>query len=424
MKRVFILAVALSFGLGLQWIGLAGEMIAAPILGRFITIRSDNLENSRPVVAVNTKRNEYLVVWEEKINSSTLALYGQRVSSGGLLLGAAIPIRVQTGQWYAQPALIYTPGMDQYLLVYSHEQTYPQIKALRLDWNGSTVGSEIIIDDSALKLSRNPAVAYNMQDDEYLVVFDRSRDDAGNHPEVLAQRLRAGNGEKLGPLTTVASQESQANFLPAVAYNRTGHNYFIVYIHHGVWVNPTNLFGRLLPPDLGFLGAEIQITDTGMEKSPPALASGPDEYLAVWDEGSVTTTHKIFGRVISTAGTMAGGQLTISDHTPIHSFTPAVAYSSWHGFLVTWVQLNGGADNDDVNGRLIKPGIPPVLGSEFEVDGRYEYQRSPRQACVPTGGCLIVETDNYGPLGEQPDYDITGRILYGLRAFFPMIQSE
>jgi hypothetical protein len=65
MKRVFILAVALSFGLGLQWIGLAGEIIAAPILGRFITIRSDNLENSRPVVAVNTKRNEYLVVWEE-----------------------------------------------------------------------------------------------------------------------------------------------------------------------------------------------------------------------------------------------------------------------------------------------------------------------------------------------------------------------
>ena len=67
-------------------------MIAAPILSHFITIRSDNLKNSRPVVAVNTTRNEYLVVLQEEINPSTLALYGQRVSSAGLLLGAVVPI--------------------------------------------------------------------------------------------------------------------------------------------------------------------------------------------------------------------------------------------------------------------------------------------------------------------------------------------
>jgi hypothetical protein len=277
-----------------------------------------------PAVAYNSTADEYLVVWNGDDDSAGLAddefeIYGQRLDA---LTGAEVG---------ANDFRISDMGQD-----------------------GDTAWAE------------SPAVAYNPNADEYLVVWDgedRSGALGSGEFEVYGQRLDGSTGAEVGANDFRISDmgpDGNADIdggLAAVAYNSTADEYLVVWIGDdpgGAKVDDEwEIYGQRLDASTGAeVGAnDFRISDMGPDgdtafgAEPPAVAYNPnaDEYLVVWfGDDAIDGDLQIFGQRLdaSTGAEIGTNDFHISDMEPNGAAWPAVAYNpSADEYLVVW---NGG----------------------------------------------------------------------------------
>jgi hypothetical protein len=83
-----------------------------------IIISARDSEEHLPAIAYNSKHNEYLVVWENDWGGGYHDIYAQRMSAGGRLLSwfALTTVHSQTS-----PAVAYDPDNDRYLVVWAYD---------------------------------------------------------------------------------------------------------------------------------------------------------------------------------------------------------------------------------------------------------------------------------------------------------------
>ena len=291
---------------------------------------------SDPAVAYNSTDNEYLVVWQGDDPGAGLAdddfqILGQRIDAvTGLLVGG--PFRI----------------------------------------------SDLGVGDPDLG-AFNPAVAYNGTDNEYLVVW-QGDDDAGSsvegEHEIFGQRLDAdpasfgevgGNDFRISDMGPDGNVDFGA-FNPAVAYNATDNEYFVV------WEGDDNslplvaeeyeIFGQRLdadPASFGEVGTnDFRLSDMGASDGNrdfgafnPAVIYNrvAGEYLVVWDgdddSGSlVEGEREVFGQRLdaepASFGEVGANDFRISDmgvdgNRDFGAFSPAVAHNRIDNlYLVVW----------------------------------------------------------------------------------------
>ena len=111
--------------------------LLSPILGSFISIWEDTVNNYEPAVAYNSNHDEYLVVWYNDQGGGTWDIYAQRVAGDGTLL-SNFTIATNAGKMNWQPDVAYNPVQDEYLIVYTYEvsSTDYDIWARRVKWDG------------------------------------------------------------------------------------------------------------------------------------------------------------------------------------------------------------------------------------------------------------------------------------------------
>ncbi len=427
MKKAHWLALALALGLLLALFGTLGLELAqpvsagmspaavhSPILSQFINIwTADSIDNLNPAVAYNSLHDEYLVVWEND-RGATRDIYAQRVASDGSLK-SWFSVVSNTNKWNWLPDVAYSPTQDEYLIVYAYNYsaTDYDIYARRVNWNGSSMSAEFAIDDDT-DMDWYPAVAYNSTNDEYLVVYEKYI--SGTRRDIEAQRVKASDGSLLS-WRNIAGAANQMRRLPDVAYNATRNEYLIAYTLQSPPTADGDIFGEVTSANLGTLSSEIQIVYNTYEQDTVALAAGPDEYLAVWEDGPSPTHRTIYGRRVSGTGTLQPFIL-IADHSSQACIEPAVAYGAGYGYLVTWRFASSGATGDDVYGRYVMPGQDSPAGSEFAIDDDTSSQRAPAVACATTGDCLMAEEDNNSVGG---DFEIRGRFVMPYHAYVPIV---
>ncbi|MBN1976980.1 MAG: hypothetical protein JW918_06225 [Anaerolineae bacterium] len=430
-SRWFRLFLALGLGVGVLVIlcaapraGLAEPAapaaVLSPILGGWRTYRSDNVDNLASAVAYNSVRDEYLVVWEDHY-ASEIAIYARRVGSDGYEIGSAIQVAHYGTYTSCQPAVAYSPLHDKYLVVYAQDSKpslppYTDYNIIGQPINGDGTKTELGFNIGAKFPihQRRPAVAYNPTYDEFLVTWDEEQGTGGWH-DIWAQRVNAADWSfEPGPVCIANPSDSRHRYQPDVAYNAVRNEYLIAYTREDT---DGDIFGKVvgahLPDPLAV--AETLIIYNYNLQGDVALAAGPDEYMAVWQDGPSVSWRTIYARRVTGAGTTPAPSFLIAEHTSEVCAGPDVAYGRGFGYLLTWSYE--APTSMDAYGRYVMPGHDAPAGVEFAIDLGLGAQIDPAVACAPSGDCLYVESDNSVSL----DYEINGRTIKPYHVYLPLV---
>jgi len=397
--------------------GLAA--IQAPVLGPYLDIWSgDGVNNWGATTAYNRLHGEYLVVWTNE-RSGSMDIYARRVHSDGRV-EPWFCVVTGPGKSYYAPAVAYSPAQDQYLIVYTHDvtTTNSDVWATAVSWNGGWISNPFPIRQEA-EHQQNPAVAYNSQDDEFLVVYENGWT-GSNFNDIAARRVRASDRALLS-WRNIASGAPDLRTRPDVAYNGARNEYLIAYTYQpGSYLNPGDVYGKVTSADMGTLSSEISIRTGAGCQGEVSAAAGPDEYLVVWqDRVCGTNEANIYARRVNGAGEpqgpAAGFPLTIA---PAYQTLPSVAYGAGCGYLVAWRHVPGTPQVWDVYGRYVRPGHDAAADAEFTISNIPSWDTGEDVACAPSGDCLVV-MDNYA--GGASDLEIQGRMVALHHVYLPLV---
>jgi len=358
-----------------------------------------------PAIAYNSQDNEYLVVWSGDDDTGSLVdeefeIYGQRLNATGGGLGTN-DFRISdmgpngnTAYDASRPAVAYNSTDNQYLVVWFGDDNINEefeIYGQRLSATGGGLGtndfriSDMGPDGNTAYGAFEPAVAYNSQDNQYLVVWygdDNTGSLVDGEFEIYGQRLNAtggGLGSNDFRISAMGGTGDAAYdaFGPAVVYNSTGNEYLVVWDGDDNINEEFEIYAQLLSATGSGVGFRI-ISDMGPDGDVAYGASGPavaynsqaNEYLVTWwgdndynDYSQVDDEYEIFGQRLDTDGNEVGhndlrlSYMGSSYNSNYDAYNPAVAYNSTNNeFLVVW----RGDDNT----------TPPLVDNEYEIFGK------------------------------------------------------
>ena len=274
---------------------------------------------SSPVIAYNNETNEYLVVWSFT-GISTEGIYGQRLNASGEELGPN-DFRISNVAPSYIPAAAYNHENNEYLVVsggFASQSEGIEIYGQRLNASGEELGpNDFRISDMGpegdafIGGAYNPAITYNSETNEYLVVWD-SPDMGDGEFEIYGQRLSA-SGEELGANDFRISDmgpemnEGYDGNRPFIIHNSSANEYLVVWRGYDDADIGREIYGQLLHTDGQELGAnDFRISDMGTdgigishEASNPTVTYNPvaDEYLVVWSGSDITVgEYEIHGQ--------------------------------------------------------------------------------------------------------------------------------
>jgi hypothetical protein len=271
-----------------------------------------------------------------------------------------------------------TPG--QFLIFYRNGDGY----------NYSLSTSAPVLDEEA-RDATNPAVAYNTDQNEVLVVWQEDRLANDDEFEIWGRRQSPGSSEHIGSQfrisnvgADVAADPSAARdgTNPAVAYNTDEHEYLVTWEGDGL---PTDdeveIFGQRVNADGTEEGSDFRISNVGATDDPTFDAADSDvvynptvgEYLVTWEGESlgVDLQSEISAQRISSAGTEVGSDFPISaaDATRpgASARTPAVVYNPGADqYLVAWSENSLPSAETEIFARRLT-GTGGELGPAFRV---------------------------------------------------------
>ncbi len=297
-----------------------------------------------PEVAYNSTDNEYLVVWATEdtdtagIVAGEVEVFGQRLAADGAELGAN-DFRISDAGGdgnpdieASEPDVAYNVVDNLYLVVWDGNDTdTPGIIENESEIFGQLInavdGSEVGVNDFRISDvggdgtntdAREPTVAHNNLDNEFLVVWEADDTDTPgvqeSEDEVFGQRLNGTDGSEVGPNDFIISNAGGIGVDTSfdvddaeVAYNPLNNEYLVVWEADdsdipGIVDNEEEIYGQRVAADgtpIGFNDFRISdsggtgSSDTGAEI--PAVMYNPaaDEYLVVW-EGDDTDQPGVF----------------------------------------------------------------------------------------------------------------------------------
>ena len=397
---------------------------AVPRLSAFINIWLETgVDNLEPAVAYNSNHDEYLVVWTND-RGATKDVYARRVRGDGTLL-SNFTISHNANFHNYEPDVAYSPVQDEYLVVWTYDSVTPSpnsnIWARRITWNGANLHlpqyQEFPIgrthDDQ-----HNPAIAYNSDADEYLVVYQNTW--GGGGQDIDAQRVRASDGWSPGWVNIVAGAGFRS--FPDVTHCLASNYYLIAYTFQSTAGGSGDIYSKAASWNLGYLGSEEHICDDTHDQSRVAVAASASEYLAVWEDAPNLSTTEIYARRVAADGTPQGpgGGFWIAGSSNRHDSTPAVADGHGYGYLIVWDRWAIWPDSD-VYGRYAMPGRDAAAGPEFALDNDVQEQMFPAVACDTFGNCLMAEEDGNSAGG---DLEIRGRLVWPYHLALPLVLRQ
>ncbi len=322
---------------------------------------SSNFNAANPDAVYNSTDDAYLVVWEGDDNTNELI--NNEIEIFGQLVG------------YSSGDLTELGNND-----------------FQISDTGGANGATASIDGT------EPAVAWNSTNNTYLVVW-RADDLTDNDFDIFGQQLDS-SGAEIGTndfqiSTTTANSTAIDTVRPDVAYNVSDNEYLVVWSGDGAngsgsGANDYEIWGQLLNANTAAaVGSKVQISVMGSLDNSTFVADHPavaynstdDEYLVVWHGdtdtgGLVDNEFEIFGTLLSPTLTTIEATQPLSDMGTNGEANPAlqppaVAFSeaSLNNFLVTWAGENPGVTDPgevEVWGQLV--GDAPVVAPSVTID--------------------------------------------------------
>jgi Ca2+-binding RTX toxin-like protein len=349
---------------------------------------------SYPDVAYNAQANQYLVVWQGRVSGS-LEIFGRLVDGAG------------------------TPSGTEFQI--------------------SRMGP----DDAEPRFSGSyPAVAYNPQANEYLVVWEGT--DTEHENEIHGQRLTAAGAEtgaddfRISAMGPDADNRYDAGS-PAVVYNPQANEYLVTWHaddNTGALVEfELEIYGQRLTAAGAETGTDdFRISSAGPDGDKRFVATFPavahnapaNEYLVTWEANETIDPDpfdirvvEIYGQRLSAAGAATGtDDFRISTMGPegeglTGGYFPAVDSNAQGEYLVTWYGGETTSESEIFGQRLTAAGAPAGT-DDFRISamGPDGGGSVPAVAYHPQADEYLVTWEATGGTGLDPgEYEIFGQRL-------------
>jgi hypothetical protein len=359
-------------------------------------------------VAYNSNRKEFMVIWHE-LNEEDFgrSIYGRRVSVYGETIGPAFEIMSLTDKRFRQSDIVYVPKHDKYWIGVFEDKSFKNaIWVKSITWKGETIIQELIKDNTDSPGFPALALAYNNLNDQVMIVYENKLNNTD--PVIGAICLKAGDGKTCGEKDVAASTKRLRD--PDIAFNSTRTEYLIGYTMFG-GTGDGNIKGKICNADLSSCGSELPITVHGSPwQDGLSLASGPDEYLAVWWERYSTESEGNWGRRIGGDGALNNFINIIPGSGRFGG--PIAVYGDTGRYLTTTY------NSTQFVGRLLPPGKDTPEGDAFNIEKTGEYPLAVAAACEKGVPCLVV----YTVYIEGEGVEVRGRLIgYWDRNHLPLV---
>ena len=336
-------------------------------------IMSDSGGLDAPEVAYNSTDNEFVVVARV---ASTDQAFGQRVSPSGVLLGDFTVIDASGGPTFFDPAararvvsIAYNATDNQYIAGLSGN---PRSQILF-----SNLDLDIPVDEFGS--GTNSSVAWSSVSNVYLVAWE-DRESRNTGSENLSAQLLSASGDLIGDTIIIRDQDF-AEESPRVAYNADDDQFMVIWderIGFSDGLDPqtlTDVIGQIVATDGTLVGGTIAIEQTTAYslRQDVDYSSTAGAYLVVWkgDPSGDFAFADIYGRLIGRDGSPASDIFLVydggddatenfgSERYYDESKLPAVAVNTQSGdFLVVWEEAGTEGDPDmrDIYARFVRGG--------------------------------------------------------------------
>jgi len=372
-------------------------------LGHEIIITEDN-EAVNQAVVFNSKKAEYLVVWQWPDG-----VYGQRINRFGELLEPKhFPIST-SAEARDFPDVAYDPINNRYFVVWNDENSGGSsdydLSGRFIPWDGPNANLKEFKIDSRQANTVKPQVVYNTADREFLVIWTEQTSTTLNTSGV---RLKASDGSQIGGEKVIGGASGTDR--PDAAFNSKSGQYLFVrdkYIYDG---SPDyDVFGTRLTGSLSPSGVEFGIAEYPDDEQSARVAACrvTGKYLVAWQS---TGNDDIYGRSVKEDGSSAGLH-TLSNTTNFTESSPDVACdAAGKNFFTVWEKIYSSSENTyGIWGRLLDSG--GGMDSAFEITAPTS-EFSKRWNPAVAGGdnqYIVVWENNCGSCGRRT---LHARIIY------------
>ncbi len=321
-----------------------------------------------PVVAYDPDQDRYLVVWEYH-NGSDFDLMGRFIPWYGPDLAQTAFAVNDDLMDQTNPDIVYNahPAWPEFLVVHEDRQPtfYWAIAGVRVFSNpdGSPNTAQFTIADHDPDSRLQPAVAYNLSRNEYLVTYDvqEGPTDSG----IYATRLEA-NGNPLddgdadpldgGEFEVAAGAVNEIN---SDAVSCVGQNQYLAAWQY-TQAGHMDIYGRFVS-GTGGLDSRFQISNvSGADEKLPNLACQTNgaHMMAVWEQQYSNTSgpYGVWGRIIYHDGSLGPRLAFEGAYTDAERLWPALAGGA-SDYLVVWSHQRYNTAIWDMYGRAFWPAV-------------------------------------------------------------------
>lgn len=372
----------------------------------------------QPAIAYNSAAGEYLVVWEDHHWGwgDDWDIYARRIAADGTPLGSHFGVSWEGSDHRLAPDVVYHPTVGEYLVVWEYEYSSSDhdIYARLVASNGTLIGNELAIATTG-QYESNPVVAYNSQDDEYLVVWE-SQEGSGeaSHFDIYGQRLDPSGDTQGDPIAIATGLLDE--MAPAVAHDPANNQYLVVWQElappagadavTSITTFEFNIYGQRVAANGTLVGDQIAISTWQYDQVKPRLAfnSAAAQFLVVWEDHhwGWGEDWDVYGQRVSTSGRLVGGNFGISWEGANHRESPGVAYKpTVNEYLVVWEVEYSPTDHDVYRRRVGSDGA--LLDDETVVSNLSSWEGRPALASDTHRAYLIAWEDGRNAVTQGMD---------------------
>jgi hypothetical protein len=406
---------------GVVGVGMTAVLLILPGTGRAQPSAPSSTTATLPIATVATNnemnaaaaydeaRDRYLVV-----NQNNTTLNGTCITSDGDTVRTYV---IGNGQ---NPDVVYNIWEDQYLVVWEDSGD------IEGAYVSGTCCAQVGCNSVPFPVSSDrpgyegrPAVAYNHHSShrDYLVVW-MDDGNTSSHWAVYARQVTSTTIP--GSSFAIKDDSSAYHFEPDVAYNLNMNEYLVVYTRDaskGLDQDARDVYGRRVKNSGGIgLLAENPIDTSSNSQDEPAVAAYrlnyTSPYLVVFRDHWNDAAGDIRGYMVYTTG-MSSQLVNISTASGVPEHQPAIASNeTMGGYVVAW---SYGGPNCDIHGRRLSPTgavQPTFVVSAWPAD---------EQHVAVAGGVPVPFAAWQSHNGA--DWDVYGRFLYS-KTFLPLVLRD
>jgi len=274
-----------------------------------------------------------------------------------------------------KPAIAYNWQHDEYLIVWHN--TWPggnsDIYARRVSGDGQLLSWFAVSSGTNNRLQ--PSVAYNADTDEYLIVWMYNASGDGTTYDIWGRTV-AWNGAYQDPEFQIITFTNRTFWTPHVVWNGLHNEYMVVWnAYNATTFQPTDIAHAILDKDGNNLfGTIITSVDTP-HNSDVTYNITTDEYLVVWRYVTGANGNIRAARISASLGVIVNppGVITISSASD-DELNPAITTNEQNRYMVVWQRYV--TSDWDIYGRELNAsgnllGFELILANFLNIDERF-----------------------------------------------------